>query len=128
VRTIALLGDLTFLHDVSGLVNLPESSCTFVVLDNHGGGIFSFLPQATSVEPAVFEQVFGTPPTSDLSAVARGFGLAVHEVTALSQLEVALAAATQTATPSLVRVKVPDRTQNVALHEAINQAVRLSLQ
>ena len=46
-RTIALLGDLTFLHDVSGLVNLPELPCTFVVLDNGGGGIFSFLPQAT---------------------------------------------------------------------------------
>ena len=87
-RTIALLGDLTFLHDVSGLVNLPESPCTFVVLDNGGGGIFSFLPQATSVEPAVFEQLFGTPPTSDIGAVARGFGLPVHEVTALSQLEV----------------------------------------
>ena len=128
VRTIALLGDLTFLHDVSGLVNLTEAPCTFVVLDNGGGGIFSFLPQATSVEPAVFEQLFGTPPSSDLGAVARGFGLAVHEVTALSQLDIALAAATQTATPSLVRVKVPDRAQNVALHDAINQAVRLSLQ
>jgi 2-succinyl-5-enolpyruvyl-6-hydroxy-3-cyclohexene-1-carboxylate synthase len=126
VRTIALLGDLTFLHDVSGLVNLPESPCSFVVLDNGGGGIFSFLPQATSVEPAVFEQLFGTPPTSDLSAVARGFGLTVHEVTAVTQLEAALA--TPTTAPSLVRVMVPDRAQNVALHDAINQAVRLSLQ
>jgi 2-succinyl-5-enolpyruvyl-6-hydroxy-3-cyclohexene-1-carboxylate synthase len=126
VRTVALLGDLTFLHDVSGLVNLPESPCTFVVLDNGGGGIFSFLPQATSVEPAVFEQLFGTPPTSDLSAVARGFGLPVQEVTAVSQLGAALA--TPTTTPSLVRVMVPDRAQNVALHDAINQAVRLSLQ
>jgi 2-succinyl-5-enolpyruvyl-6-hydroxy-3-cyclohexene-1-carboxylate synthase len=125
-RTIALLGDLTFLHDVSGLVNLPELPCTFVVLDNGGGGIFSFLPQATSVEPAMFEQVFGTPPTSDVSAVARGFGLTVHEVTTLSQLELALAAPTPT--PSLVRVMVPGRTQNVALHDAINEAVRLSLQ
>ena len=50
----------------------------------------------------------------------------MHEVTALSQLEVALAAPTPT--PSLVRVKVPDRAQNVALHDEINQAVRLSLQ
>ena len=123
-RTVALMGDLTFLHDVSGLVNLPESSCTFVVLDNGGGGIFSFLPQATSVEPAVFEQLFGTPPTSDIGAVARGFGLPVHEISALSQLESALAAPT----PALVRVKVPGRAQNVALHDAINQAVRLALQ
>lgn len=123
-RVVALMGDLTFLHDVSGLVNLPESPCTFVVLDNGGGGIFSFLPQATSVEPTVFEQLFGTPPTSDIGAVACGFGLAVHEVSALSELESALAAPT----PSLVRVKVPGRAQNVALHDAINQAVRLALQ
>ncbi len=123
-RTIALLGDLTFLHDVSGLVNLSVSDCTFVVLDNGGGGIFSFLPQATAVEPGVFEDLFGTPPTSDIAAVARGFGLPVHEVSAVSQLESALAAST----PALVRVKVPGRSQNVALHDAINQAVRLALQ
>ena len=121
---MALLGDLTFLHDVSGLVNLPEFPCTFVVLDNGGGGIFSFLPQARSVEPAVFEQLFGTPPTSDIGAVARGFGLPVHDVTALSELEAGLAAPT----PSLVRVMVPGRAQNVALHDAINEAVRLALQ
>jgi 2-succinyl-5-enolpyruvyl-6-hydroxy-3-cyclohexene-1-carboxylate synthase len=128
VRTIALMGDLTFLHDVSGLVNLPECPCTFVVLDNGGGGIFSFLPQATSVEPALFEQLFGTPPTTDIGAVARGFGLRVHDVTALSQLEPALATSTSTPMPSLVRVMVPGRAQNVALHDAINQAVRLALQ
>ena len=100
------------------------------MLDNGGGGIFSFLPQATSVEPAVFEQLFGTPPVNDISAVAHGFGLSVHEVKGLSQLEVALAAPASTPTPrpSLVRVKVPDRAQNVALHDEINRAVRLSLQ
>ena len=124
VPTIALMGDLTFLHDVSGLVNLADSPCTFVVLDNGGGGIFSFLPQASEVEPAVFEQLFGTPPSSDIGAVARGFGLPVHHVTALSELEPAFRAPT----PSLVRVVVPDRAQNVALHDAINQAVRLALQ
>ena len=122
-RTVALLGDLAFLHDVSGLVNLPDVPCTFVVVDNGGGGIFSFLPQARSIDPGEFERLFGTPPTSDMGAVARGFGLPVHEVTALSELEPALA----WATPALVRVMVPGRSQNVALHEAINEAVRLAL-
>ena len=125
-RTVALMGDLTFLHDVSGLVNLPETPCTFVVLDNGGGGIFSFLPQATSVDPTVFEQLFGTPPSSDIGAVARGFGLPVQEISTLSQLESALAVPAPA--PSLLRVKVPGRTENVALHETINQAVRLALQ
>ena len=76
------------------------------------------------VEPPVFEQLFGTPPTSDIGAVARGFGLPVRDVTALSELKAALAAPT----PSLVRVMVPDRAQNVARHDAINEAVRLALQ
>ena len=78
--TLALLGDLAFLHDVSGLVNLPQSPCTFVVVDNGGGGIFSFLPQATSVANETFERLFGTPPTSDVTARAHGFGLAVADV------------------------------------------------
>jgi 2-succinyl-5-enolpyruvyl-6-hydroxy-3-cyclohexene-1-carboxylate synthase len=124
-RTIALLGDLAFLHDVSGLVNLPEVPCTFVVADNGGGGIFSFLPQAHALAPEVFEPMFATPPTSDLGAVARGFGLAVEEVTELSALEQALAAAPPA--PALVRVRVPSRAENVAVHDAINQAVRRAL-
>ncbi len=124
-RTLALLGDLAFLHDVSGLVNLPPVPCTFVVVDNGGGGIFSFLPQATSLGHQEFEHLFGTPPRSDLGAVARGFGLAVREVTALSELEAALADVAPT--PEVVRVRVPGRAENVALHDAINEAVRLAL-
>ena len=65
-RTVALLGDLAFLHDVSGLVNLPDLPCTFVVLDNGGGGIFSFLPQAAALDHDRFELLFGTPPLSDV--------------------------------------------------------------
>jgi 2-succinyl-5-enolpyruvyl-6-hydroxy-3-cyclohexene-1-carboxylate synthase len=124
-RTIALLGDLAFLHDVSGLVNLPEVPCTFVVPDNGGGGIFSFLPQAEELGSDTFERLFGTPPSSDLGAVARGFGLSVVEVSNLSELEAALSASSKT--PSLVRVEVPGRAQNAALHHALNEAVRRAL-
>ena len=129
LRTFALLGDLAFLHDVSGLVNVAELPCTFVVVDNGGGGIFSFLPQAAALEQERFELLFGTPPSSDVSDVARGFGLSVHEVTTPAELGTALDAAldaTQT-TPALVRVKVPGRPENAALHAAISQAVRLAL-
>ena len=90
------------------------------MLDNNGGGIFSFLPQAAAVEPAVFEKVLGTPPITDIGSVACGFGLPVHDVSTLSQLDSALAAAP----PALVRVGVPSRAHNVALHDAINEAVR----
>jgi 2-succinyl-5-enolpyruvyl-6-hydroxy-3-cyclohexene-1-carboxylate synthase len=126
-RTFALLGDLAFLHDVSGLVNLPDVPCTFIVLDNGGGGIFSFLPQAGAVEPDQFELLFGTPPTSDVANVARGFGLEVHDVTSMSEFDDALAGSGSAIAPALVRVKVRGRAENVALHEAINQAVLRAL-
>ncbi len=122
-RTVALLGDLAFLHDVSGLVNLPDVPCTFVVVDNDGGGIFSFLPQADEVDGHRFEQLFGTPPTTDVGAVAAGFGLDVREVTTPEQLDGALGATG----PVLVRVRVPDRAHNVAVHDAVNDAVRRAL-
>ncbi len=104
-RTIALLGDLALLHDVSGLVNLSDQPCHFVVLDNGGGGIFSFLPQAESTDEDTFEQIFGTPPTSDLALVARGFGLRVIDVAARTELELGLSEPA----PALVRVRVPGR-------------------
>jgi 2-succinyl-5-enolpyruvyl-6-hydroxy-3-cyclohexene-1-carboxylate synthase len=122
-RTFALLGDLAFLHDVSGLVNFSDLPCTLVVMDNGGGGIFSFLPQAAAVESERFELLFGTPPTSDVGDVARGFGLSVCEVTTVPGLEAAL----NDAAPALIRVEVPGRAENVALHESINRAVRLEL-
>jgi 2-succinyl-5-enolpyruvyl-6-hydroxy-3-cyclohexene-1-carboxylate synthase len=122
-RTFALLGDLAFLHDVSGLVNFSDLPCTLVVMDNGGGGIFSFLPQAAAVETERFELLFGTPPTSDVGNVARGFGLSVCEVATVPELEAAL----NDAACALIRVDVPGRAENVALHESINQAVRLAL-
>ncbi len=119
-RTFALMGDLAFLHDVSGLVNLADYPCTLVVVDNGGGGIFSFLPQADALASNDFELLFGTPPTSDVGEVARGFGLPVHDVATPAEFDGAL----KEPAPSLVRVRVPGRAENVALHDSINQAVR----
>ena len=66
---VGLLGDLAFLHDASSLVRPaaapPGASCTLVVVDNGGGGIFSFLPQAGRGQPDRFEQLFGTPQATD---------------------------------------------------------------
>jgi 2-succinyl-5-enolpyruvyl-6-hydroxy-3-cyclohexene-1-carboxylate synthase len=127
--TVALLGDLAFLHDVSGLVDLPECPCTFVVADNHGGGIFSFLPQAGELEHSDFERIFATPPTSDLSEVARGFGLPVDTVGTCAELEAALCTATASNRgPAMIRAVMPGRSENVALHNAVNQVVRRALQ
>src|SRR4029079_8497867 len=49
--TAVLLGDIAFLHDSTALIGIKERSVdlTIVVIDNDGGGIFSFLPQASTL-------------------------------------------------------------------------------
>ncbi len=116
-------GILAFLHDLSGLVNVGEAPCTFVVLDNGGGGIFSFLPQAGALDHERFELLFGTPPSSNVADAARGLGLRVHEPDSADALLAAFAAPA----PAVIRVAVPSRSDNAMLHAAIHEAVALSI-
>ena len=78
-RTVALLGDLTFLHDISGLLlgprELHPSDLTIVVADDDGGGIFSLLEQGDPRLAADFDRVFGTPHGADLRALCVGAGV-----------------------------------------------------
>jgi 2-succinyl-5-enolpyruvyl-6-hydroxy-3-cyclohexene-1-carboxylate synthase len=67
---VALAGDLSLLHDQNGLLApRPEVDLTVVIVNNDGGGIFSFLPQASL--PSGFERLFGTPHGLDLELLAK---------------------------------------------------------
>jgi 2-succinyl-5-enolpyruvyl-6-hydroxy-3-cyclohexene-1-carboxylate synthase len=83
-RTVALLGDLTFLHDVSGLLLGPRErhpdDLTIVVADDDGGGIFSLLEQGDPRLAADFERVFGTPHGADLGALCAGAGVPFTDI------------------------------------------------
>lgn len=72
--TFALLGDLAFLHDLSGLV-IPDTEVrpdlTIVVVDNRGGGIFAQLEPGGADFEQDYDRVFGTPHQVDLVEVAR---------------------------------------------------------
>jgi 2-succinyl-5-enolpyruvyl-6-hydroxy-3-cyclohexene-1-carboxylate synthase len=76
-QSYAILGDLTFLHDVSSLVNAPTVNLTVFIIDNNGGGIFNTLQQS-GVEG--FEKIFGTPHNLNLEKIITGFGLIVEKV------------------------------------------------
>jgi 2-succinyl-5-enolpyruvyl-6-hydroxy-3-cyclohexene-1-carboxylate synthase len=93
-RTIAYLGDLTFLHDANGLLigpSEPRPDLTLVVLSDDGGAIFTTLEQGDPRYAGAFERVFGTPHGTDLAALCAAHHVAHEGVTTLERLEAALA-------------------------------------
>lgn len=88
-QTFAVIGDLAFLHDITGLITNEDINCRFIVINNDGGGIFSTLPQR-NIEG--FETVFGTPHGLDPAAIAQSFGVASSTITTIAQLKKVLAA------------------------------------
>ncbi len=119
-----LIGDVALLHDSAALVALAGRGLDvrIVVVDNDGGGIFSFLPQRQSLDTARFEQLFGTPHGTDVLLLAAAHGLAatdastVHDVTSF----------VETPGPSLLRVHL-DRDENVAAYQRLHAAVAEAL-
>jgi 2-succinyl-5-enolpyruvyl-6-hydroxy-3-cyclohexene-1-carboxylate synthase len=128
VDTAVLVGDVAFLHDANALVGLAarQVRLVIVVVDNDGGGIFSFLPQAETLDPATFERLFGTPHGVDLAALAGAHGIATTEVASASELRATLAEAAARGGVRVVRVRT-DRRSNVAAHDAIHDAVAAAL-
>ena len=76
-RTVALLGDLTFVHDSSGLLIGPTEprpkSLTIVVSNDNGGGIFELLEQGDPRFSDVSSRIFGTPHDVDVGALCRAY-------------------------------------------------------
>jgi len=124
VVTGVLIGDVAFLHDSSSLTALARRrvDVRIVVVDNDGGGIFSFLPQAGAVAPERFELLYGTPHGTDLLALARAHGLPAVGAATRSDLVAALALPG----PHVTVVRT-ERAKNVAIHDAIHRAVRTAL-
>lgn len=118
--TTLLIGDVAFLHDSPALVALGRRpiDLTIVVIDNDGGGIFSFLPQAELIERDRFELLFGTPHGTDLVALCQAHGLAAERWPDSGE-------------PTLdgggggprVIVASTERDDNVAVHNLLNDAV-----
>jgi len=123
--TALLVGDIAFLHDSNGLLGLAQRdvSLVIVVVDNDGGGIFSFLPQAGVIDGDRFEALFGTPHGLDLVTVARAYGVDAQLVADVGPaVQAALAAG-----GVHVLVVRTDRHSNVALHDDLHHAVAVAL-
>ncbi len=127
-----VIGDLALLHDLSGLVaaRLHGLSATIVAVNNDGGGIFSFLPQATAARPDAglpehFEELFGTPHGIDLGPLVGALG-GEHRVVEAGELRSALEASLHAPGVRVLEVRT-DRARNVALHREAAAAVAAAL-
>jgi 2-succinyl-5-enolpyruvyl-6-hydroxy-3-cyclohexene-1-carboxylate synthase len=125
---VALVGDLAFLHDTNALLGAVhrELDLTVVVVDNDGGGIFSFLAQASLVEPARYEQLFGTPHGLDLGVIAAAYGARVHRVERGTPVDDLVAKCAGTAGVDVV-IAPTERVANVEAHDALHAAVAEAL-
>jgi 2-succinyl-5-enolpyruvyl-6-hydroxy-3-cyclohexene-1-carboxylate synthase len=121
--TTILTGDLGLLHDLGGLAALRGVSTPvrIVVIDNDGGGIFHFLPQAEALSSEEFESLLGTPRGIDAAKAAALFDLPHRRLESLADLPAALAAGT-----GLIEVKT-DRATNVQAHRKATEAVAKAL-
>ena len=117
-RNYAVLGDLTFLHDLSALANAITNNLTIFIIDNNGGGIFSTLSHA-GVDG--FDEIFGTPHNLNLLGIIESFGLSVEKVKGVSDIQRVLAESNKGL--HFVIVEVPSRTSNALKLKAISQSV-----
>lgn len=93
-RNLALMGDVTFLHDAGALVLGPEEvrpDLTIVVVNDDGGSIFAMLEQGAAEYADRFDRLFGTPHGVDLAALCAATRTPHWRVESLAELEHALA-------------------------------------
>lgn len=120
--TLLILGDLSFYHDLNGLLAASRHTLdlTVVVVNNDGGGIFSFLPQAKHGRH--FEKLFGTPTNLDFAPVVGMYGGKFSRTSDAGSLQEQLASTLRK--PGLHVIEyVTNREQNAALHRRIVGAV-----
>ncbi len=116
----ALCGDLSLLHDQNGFLLAERPDCVFVVVNNDGGGIFSFLPQARIEEH--FERGFGTPHGRSMAAIAGLHDLTYAGIDSARELTPAIRRAAAAGGVHLIELDT-DRSENVSIHASVTAVV-----
>jgi len=117
--TIAVLGDLSFLHDLTGLIHAEKPNLLILVVDNNGGGIFSTLTHRGSDG---FESIFGTPHNLDLAAIATGLNIKTNTINSVDQLNKELAQPIEGV--RIVIAQMPDRESNADLLKQVHSSLQ----
>jgi 2-succinyl-5-enolpyruvyl-6-hydroxy-3-cyclohexene-1-carboxylate synthase len=103
--TVALVGDISFIHDLGALWSVRELSTPFVliVIDNHGGRIFDQLPVSDTISPPNLE-AWTTPHQLDLWAAGLLFGIETARPSSVEAVTSAVHEALGRKGPTLVHV------------------------
>ncbi|MED3876698.1 2-succinyl-5-enolpyruvyl-6-hydroxy-3-cyclohexene-1-carboxylic-acid synthase [Lysinibacillus capsici] len=120
-----LIGDLAFLHDVNGLIasRYQECNLTIIVMNNDGGGIFSYLPQSTVEDH--YEDLFGTPTALEFRDIAHMYDMDYVRVETISELSEKFSTCKN---HSLRLVEIfTDRTENVNAHRGLWNRINAEL-
>jgi 2-succinyl-5-enolpyruvyl-6-hydroxy-3-cyclohexene-1-carboxylate synthase len=123
---VLVIGDLSFYHDLNGLLAARRYGldATIVLLHNDGGGIFSFLPQAAY--PDHFEELFGTPTGLDFRPAAEMYGCDFERVETWPAFRSALTSSLASPGVQVIELRT-DRARNVELHRRAWAAVAEAL-
>ena len=122
-----LIGDLSFLYDMNSLALLKSLSLPLiiVVVNNDGGGIFSFLPISKCQD--VFEPYFGVSHQLEFKHLAQMFGLDYYHPTTTDEFLATYQTAINNQRHAVIEVTT-DRQKNYSLHQALNSQIVLELQ
>ncbi|MGH8925355.1 MAG: 2-succinyl-5-enolpyruvyl-6-hydroxy-3-cyclohexene-1-carboxylic-acid synthase [Acidimicrobiia bacterium] len=122
---VGLVGDLSFVHDTNGLLTKPTPDLVLVLVNNRGGGIFSFLPQADY--PEHFERIFGTPSGVDFAGLTRALGGSHWLIEHPEELTKSIGEALSAGGIGVIEVRT-DRVRNVAVHREVTEAVTAAVE
>lgn len=125
--TVLVVGDLSFFHDLNGLLvaRLHKLDLTIVLVNNDGGGIFSFLPQVAY--PEHFEQLFGAPTGLDFHLAVQMYGGQFQRVETWEQFREAVTRGISSGGLHVVEVRT-ERTSNVRMHRHLWQMIEKALE
>ena len=122
-KAYAIIGDLTFLHDLTGLIGgagAEQPDLTIIVINNQGGGIFSLVGH--TADTVGFDDLFGAPHTVDIASLAIGVGWRHNAIDSSPQLTATL----EGGGPRIIEVRT-DRRANAKLHQRLSDHIGQAL-
>ena len=122
-RVVLVVGDISFYHDMNGLLAAKAHSpnATIIVVNNNGGGVFSFLPQADYDD--VFETCFGTPHGLTYERAAQLYGLEYSRPEGWEQFKDAVKGSLRGTCTDIIEVFTAERDRNVVSHREVWKSV-----